>query len=373
MALSQTWRAASLRLGRASAPLSRAHRRRTFSALRRCVFFTASLLLLAPAARAADPAGFTPPANLTELQNQFRRPADIPFPADNPYTPEAALLGRTLFFDARLSGSGSLACASCHNPSFGWEDGLRLGHGEGLRELGRHTPSILNAAWGKIFFWDGRAPTLEAQASGPMGNPNEMNQDLAKLPAKLGAIAGYGPLFERAFPKEGISIETVTKAIAVFERTVASSPAPFDAWLDGDQAAISDAAKRGFVLFTGTARCASCHSGWTFTDDKFYDIGLTSEDRGRAVIDPAGANVEHAFKTPTLRNVARRAPYMHDGSLPDLPAVMEHYVSGGLDRPSRSTLIEPLHLSPPEIKDLLAFLASLSEPARSFPTPTLPQ
>ena len=201
------------------------------------------------------------PANLAAMQVQYRRPETIPFKPDNPYTPEAALLGRTLFFDARLSGSGSLACASCHNPSFGWEDGQALGRGEGLRELGRHTPSILNGAWGNLFFWDGRAPSLEAQASGPMGSPAEMNQDLTQLPNKLKAIAGYGPLFERAYPREGVSLETITKAIAVFERTVASGPAPFDAWLDGNESAIPDSAKRGFVLFNTTAGCSRCHSG----------------------------------------------------------------------------------------------------------------
>ena len=315
--------------------------------------------------------GFQPPDNLAVLQAQFRRPATIPFPADNPYTPEAALLGRTLFFDARLSGSGSLACASCHNPSFGWEDGLPLGHGEGLRNLGRHTPSILNAAWGRLFFWDGRAASLEAQATGPMGNPREMNQDLTKLKAKLRAISGYAKLFERAYPSQGITLGTVVKAIAVFERTVASAPSPFDAWLDGDETAISDAAKRGFVLFNGAGRCAACHGGPAFTDGKFHDIGLPDADRGRILIAKDEQSTEHGFKTPTLRNVARRAPYMHDGSLHDLPAVMAHYVTAGIARPSRA--VTPLQASAGEVDDLLAFLDSLSEPARSFPTPTLPQ
>ena len=331
-------------------------------------------LALAAALAAGAPAraqGFAPPDNLAALQAQFRRPATIPFTADNPYTPEAALLGRTLFFDARLSGSGSLACASCHNPSFGWEDGLAFGHGEGLRDLGRHTPSILNAAWGRLFFWDGRAASLEAQATGPLGNPREMNQDLTKLAGKLRAIPGYAPLFERAYPGQGITLGTVVKALTVFERTVASAPAPFDAWLDGDAAAIPDAAKRGFILFTGAGRCAVCHTGPAFTDGEFHDIGLPDADRGRILIAAGDAAAEHAFKTPTLRNVARRAPYMHDGSMHDLPAVMVHYVTAGVARPSRA--ITPAQASPAEIDDLLAFLESLSEPARSFPTPTLPQ
>ena len=206
-----------------------------------------------------------------------------------------------------------------------------------------------------------------------MGNPAEMNQDMSKLPEKLRSIRGYPPLFERAYPGQGISIDTVTKAIAVFERTLASAPAPFDAWLDGDGDAISDAAKRGFVLFTGKAGCAACHSGWTFSDDKFHDIGLPGTDRGRAAILPEEPNGEQAFKTPTLRNAARRAPYMHDGSVPTIERVLIHYVSGGVDRPSRSVLMRPVPLSGNNIADLKAFLLSLSEPARSFPNPTLPQ
>ena len=210
-----------------------------------------------------------------------------------------------------------------------------------------------------------------------MGNPREMNQDLAALPAKLAAIAGYPPLFERAFPGQGITMATVTQALAVFERTLASSPAPFDAWLDGDDHAIPDAAKRGFVLFTGAADCAACHAGFDFTDGRFHDIGLpdgrAGEDRGRAAIDAAEPEAEHGFKTPTLRNVARRAPYMHDGSLADLGAVLAHYDGGGIPRPSRSPLMRPLALSPAQSRDLQAFLVSLSEPARSFPMPSLPQ
>jgi cytochrome c peroxidase len=339
--------------------------------------FRLCLALLLPLRAAAavpspDP-GFTRPANLAALQAQFRRPPEIPFPADNPYTQGAALLGRTLFFDARLSASGSLACANCHNPSFGWEDGLPVGHGAGLRDLGRHTPTILNGAWGDKFFWDGRAASLEAQAAGPMGNPKEMGADLTKLPDRLKSIAGYAPLFDRAFPGQPIGIGTITKALAVFERTLATGPAPFDAWLDGDETAIPASAKRGFVFFAGTGGCAACHSGWAFTDNKFHDIGLPDEDLGRAVIAPAESAAEHAFKTPTLRDVGLRAPYMHNGSLPDLPSVLTHYESGFKTRPSLAPEMRTLVLSADGEADLIAFLRSLSEPARSFPAPTLPQ
>lgn len=311
--------------------------------------------------------------DVSELRQAYKRPPSIPFPADNPYSPEAEILGRTLFFDARLSGSGSLWCASCHNPSFGWEDGLTLGHGEGMRQLARHTPSILNLAWGDKYFWDGRAASLEAQALGPIGNPVEMNQDLSKLPDKLSKVAGYRAMFQSAYPGEGITLATIAKALAAFERTVASRPTPFDAWVNGDEGAISEGAKHGFVLFNGNAGCSACHSGWRFTDDRFHDIGLADEDRGRALIAPGEANAEHGFKTPTLRNVARRAPYMHDGSLPDLLSVLVHYVSGGIDRPSKDPRMHALALSQQDVDDLQAFLVSLSEPDQSFPTPVLPQ
>ena len=314
-----------------------------------------------------------PHAELAARGDQFRRPDDIPFPKHNPYSAAAALLGRTLFFDARISGSGSLACASCHNPSFGWEDGLKLGHGAGLRDLGRHSPTILNGAWGRQFFWDGRAASLEAQALGPIGNPREMAADLSRLPAKLAAIPGYRPLFNRAYPGEEIGLATIAKALAVFERSVASGPAPFDDWLAGRSDAISDEAKRGFSLFTGQAGCAACHVGWAFTDGKLHDIGLPGSDLGRVATGSAKVEGEHGFKTPTLRNVGRRAPYMHDGSLPDLRAVLAHYRTGGEHRPTLSPMMRPLSLSDSDLDAIAAFLNSLSEPARSFPTPTLPQ
>jgi cytochrome c peroxidase len=315
---------------------------------------------------------WVPPSDLRTLQAPFHQPEQIPFPADNQFTAERELLGRTLFFDPRLSGSGVLACATCHNPSFGWGDGMQLGRGEGMQLLGRRTPTVLNAAWGGPYFWDGRAATLEAQASGPIGSPKEMNQNMALLPAKLKAIDGYQALFDRAYPGEAINIVTITKAISTFERTISSGRTPFDDWLDGDEGAVGAAAKRGFVLFTGEAHCSACHSGWAFTDHKFHDIGLASPDVGRALVAPGEANAEHAFKTQTLRDVARRAPYMHDGSQRDLSTVINHYIGGG-DRPGSDPLLQPLALSPADVEDLIAFLGTLSGPAKSFPAPILPR
>ena len=280
-----------------------------------------------------------------ELRAQYRRPDTVPFPASNAYTPERAELGRTLFFDPRLSGSNLLSCASCHNPSFGWGDGQARGRGHGMVELARRSPTVLNAAWGGPFFWDGRAETLEEQASGPMAASVEMNMNLGELPAKLQAIPGYAPLFAAAYPGEAISVTTVTRALATFQRTVVSSRAPFDRWVEGEEGAISEAAKRGLVVFDGPARCAGCHSGWNFTDNRFHDIGLPSDDIGRALQEPNNPLARHAFKTPGLRDTIRRAPYAHNGSLSSLEAVVRFYETGGIDRPSRSPLMRPLSLS----------------------------
>ncbi|MDO9710884.1 cytochrome-c peroxidase [Paracraurococcus lichenis] len=321
--------------------------------------------------RAGGPAA--PASRIEELRQSYRRPAEIPYPAANPFTPEKALLGRILFFDPRLSGSNLLSCASCHNPSFGWGDGQALAHGHGMLQLGRRTPSVLNAAWGASFFWDGRADTLEQQALGPIAAAGEMNQPLDRLPAKLAAIPGYRPLFEAAFPGRGIALDGIAAAIATFERAVVSGRSPFDRWVEGDDAAIPDAAKRGLMVFNDRAHCARCHKGWNFTDDSFHDIGLPGEDRGREGFLEGFEALRHAFKTPGLRDIARRAPYMHDGSLPTLEAVTEHYEHRRLQRPSLSNEMKPFSLTADERADLVAFLQTLTSPPQDFAAPALPR
>jgi cytochrome c peroxidase len=191
----------------------------------------------------------------------YRRPDTIPFPAGNPYTPPKASLGRQLFYDTRLSGSGALSCASCHNPGFAYGDGLEKGIGNRMKVMDRRSPSIINSAWGTLFFWDGRASSLEEQALGPIAAPSIMNQPLDRATQVLSNVGEYKALFSMAFPGQAISSTTIASAIATYERTIVSNRAPFDEWIDGDATAISDAAKRGFVLFNTTARCASCHSG----------------------------------------------------------------------------------------------------------------
>ncbi|MEP6867609.1 MAG: cytochrome c peroxidase [Novosphingobium sp.] len=303
----------------------------------------------------------------------FLRPAAIPSPADNPATADKIRLGKMLFFDPRLSGSGAISCASCHNPSLGWQDGLATGIGHHGTVLGRHTPTILNTAWAEPLFWDGRADTLEQQALGPMLAAGEMAGTSDKLVATLSAIPEYRDGFECIFPGQPISAEAVAKLIAVFERTVVSGTAPFDRWAKGDTKAVSDAAKRGFALFTTKANCASCHSGWRFTDDGFHDIGLPGDDPGRAKFMPDITVLEHAFKTPTLRNIAERGPYMHDGSLKTLEAVVDHYDHAFVQRRSLSTDVRQLKLSAQEKADLVVFMKTLTSTDDPVEYPALPR
>jgi cytochrome c peroxidase len=336
-----------------------------------------TVMMIAPPGQAAESTtGAVPrnaPASIAELKAQYRRPEMIPFPKDNPYTVEKAALGKKLYFDSRLSGANLLSCASCHSPAYGWGDGQPRGVGHGMKQLGRRSPSIVNAAFGEIFMWDGRAGSLEEQALGPIRTDVEMNMPIEQLLDKLKAIPEYPPLFKAAFPKDGMTLNNIAKAIATYERTVVSGRAPFDAWIEGDENAISDEAKRGFALFNGKGGCQNCHSGWNFTDDSFHDIGLSDADVGRGKFLPAVVKMQQAFKTPGLREITLRGPYMHDGSVTTLEAVIEHYNSGGVDRPSRSELIKPLALSAKEKADLIAFMKTLTGDMDPTTVPVLPR
>ena len=311
--------------------------------------------------------------SIEALKAAYRRPQTIPFPKDNPYTPQKATLGKKLYFDTRLSLTSAQSCASCHSPSFGWGDGLPVGVGHGMNKLGRRSPSVVNAAWTEIFMWDGRLATLEEQALGPIQAAGEMNMPLDKLMERLTTIPEYKPLFAAAFPGEGMSAKTLAKAIATYERTIVSERAPFDAWIDGDEKAIPASAKRGFEVFNGKALCSSCHEGWTFTNDSFHDIGLPTRDIGRGEWLPNVIKMKHAFKTPGLRETSRRGPYMHNGSMPTLEAVIEHYDQGGVERPSRSDLMKKLHLTKDEKADLVAFLMTLTSDLSPTVVPPLPR
>ena len=312
--------------------------------------------------------------NEDKVKADYQRPDEVPFPEENMYTLEKEHLGKILFFDPRLSGSNFISCATCHNPGLGWGDGMAVGTGDGMKKLGRHTPTVLNSAFGEIFMWDGRAEDLETQALGPIGADVEMNQSLDDLEKELAAIKGYRYLFTMAFPddKDPIKKENIAKAIATYERTIISGIAPFDKWVAGEEDAISKEAQLGFKLFNTKAKCSTCHSGWNFTDDSFHDIGLKSTDIGRGKIANI-ASLNHAFKTPGLRDIVQRAPYMHDGSLATLKDVVNHYNTGGIKRETLSSDMEPLNLSTKEVSALVAFMKTLTGDNEPTSIPVLPR
>jgi len=273
-------------------------------------------------------------AETTSVKDAFRRPLTIPFPADAPYDFEVATLGKMLFFDPRLSGAQNMSCASCHNPSFGWEAPVDLAVGAANEPLGRHAPTIINAAWIHPLFWDGRSETLEHQAAGPITASVEMNATFDEVVERLNMVSDYVSWFDRTFPNEGITRENILTAIATYERTVVSGWSSFDRWVEGDPEAISLQAQRGFDLFVGRGECVSCHAGWNMTDNAFHDIGLSTNDIGRAALEKDDPMMQFAFKTPGLRNIAQRAPYMHAGQLHTLVAFLNTLTEEVVDVPT---------------------------------------
>ncbi len=301
----------------------------------------------------------------------------VPVPKDNPLTAAKIELGRQLYFDGRLSGDDTVSCASCHDPTKGYSNGEQFATGVGGKKGGRNSPTIINAAYNRFQFWDGRAGSLEEQALGPIQNPIEMNMTLEEVVAKLNAIEGYRKQFRKVFGTD-VTADGIAKAIASFERTVLSGDAPYDRFQAGDRSALSPAAQRGMKLFFGRAVCSSCHSGPNFTDNGFHNIGIGMDkpnpDLGRYLVTKLEGD-KGSFKTPTLREIAKTAPYMHDGSLKTLEEVVEHYNKGGIDNPYLDEEIFPLRLTEQEKKDLVTFMVEgLSSP--SYPLvkpPKLPK
>lgn len=303
-------------------------------------------------------------------------PAGLPpvkHPTDNPPTPEKIALGKQLYFDPRLSRDQTISCASCHDPAKGWSNGEQFATGVGGAKGGRNAPTVINAAYYTTQFWDGRAKTLEEQALGPIQNPIEMNMTLEAVVERLNGIAGYKEQFQRVFGTD-VTADGIAKAIAAFERTVLSGNAPYDKFKAGDPSALSPEAQRGMKLFFGKARCSACHSGPNFSDSAFHNIGLDSEDIGRKAISKLEGD-HGAMKTPTLREIAKTAPYMHNGSLKTLEEVVAHYNKGGNGNRYQDEEIFPLKLSEQEQADLVTFLKEgLSSP--DYPMvekPELPQ
>lgn len=313
------------------------------------------------------------PTKFDSFRNMYRKKSQFYFPPENPSTPAKELLGKTLFFDPRLSGSNSMSCSTCHNPALAWSDGLPRAIGFKGKVLDRRTPSLFNVAFSQNLQWDSEFTFLEDQALNPIRKKTEMNQDLKKLPAKIKAIKGYGPLFEAAFPGEDITIINIARALAVFQRTIISGVTPWERFLAGDDNAMSFDARMGMVLFHEKARCQSCHMGWTLTDGATYDLGQKSKDRGRGALTKASWE-NFKFRNPGLLEIATHPPYMHDGSLADLKAVIEFYNRGGDEkRPTKSSDVKELNLSEQEKAQLLAFLNSLSSKQETVEIPSLPE
>lgn len=293
-------------------------------------------------------------------------PAGLPpvvHPDDNPLTSGKVALGQQLFFDPRLSADNTVSCASCHNPEKGWSNGEAVATGVGGHRGDRSAPTVLNAAYHRFQFWDGRAGSLEEQALGPIANPIEMNLPIEECVEKLNRIPGYREQFRQVFGTD-VTAENLARAIAAYERTILSGDAPYDRFKAGDASALSEAAQRGLKVFNGKARCSACHPAPHFTDRAFHNIGVGMSadkvadkgfDAGRQAISKLQGD-SGSFKTPTLREIARTAPYMHDGSLKTLEEVIDYYDQGGEKNPWLDEEMAPLGLTAQEKADLVTFL-----------------
>src|SRR5262245_28648783 len=334
----------------------------------------------APAApAAAAPAGGTFHPQVTPLPGDPSAYAPLPgfqnmdIPADNPLTPEKAALGRQLYYDPRLSGDGKHSCYGCHVCEHGLTDGLALGKGAFDKPLTRSAPTMWNVGYLWAIYWDGRAPTLEKQAMGAWKGANMGATDPETIVAQLNTVPGYREQFQSVFGGP-VTSDNVTKALASYMRTIVGGHTPFDAWLAGKTTAIPDAAVRGWDVFQ-RAGCFQCHSGVLLTDMQFHNVGIGMDkpepDLGRFKV----TNLEQdkgAFKTPTLRDIPRSAPYFHDGSAATLEEAVDIMLAGGKPNTWLSTdKLKPVQLAPNERADLLEFLKTLNEPC-DMPAPPLP-
>lgn len=300
-------------------------------------------------------------------------PEVIPAPQENPTTPDKVALGKQLFFDPRLSGKNDMSCATCHLPQKAFADGKARSEGADGKLLARNTPSVLNTGLLPALFWDGRAASLEEQALGPIQSPEEMNQNLDELMRELNAVPGYVKQFQKVFGTD-VDRHGIARALAAFQRSLVSRNSPLDRYLAGDEDALSPEAQRGMELFVGAAGCIRCHHGPALSDGKFYRLGASFQDNGREAVTD-NADDRFRFRTPPLREVARTAPYMHDGSIPTLEKVVEFYLrSVPLEGPDGQPIdVDPLYsLSYTDIDALVAFLKSLNGELPRIEPPQLP-
>ena len=320
-----------------------------------------------------NPAGFTP--EIQPLPAQLTTYEPMVIPADNPMTPEKVALGRQLFFDERLSIDGSKSCYSCHVCENGLTDGLPKAIGPGNKQLPRHSPTLWNIGYHKEFYWDGRSPSLEKQAMAAWTGGNMgVGEKTGEVVARINALQGYKSQFQTVFQSDATP-ENIMKAISAFERTIISGNTAWDRWRAGDNAAISESAFRGWNIFQ-TIKCNNCHDGVLFTDQQYHNIGIgmdqATPDGGRANFTKKPEDTG-AFKTPTLRDVAKSAPYFHDGSAKTLEEAVDIMLAGGkpnqyLDKKN----LQPQRVLPEQREDLLNFLRSLTVDC-TLKKPPLPQ
>ena len=298
----------------------------------------------------------------------------VPIPADNPQTPNKVALGKRLFFDPRLSGSNRISCSTCHQSALGLSDGLPRNFGPDV-ELARNSMTLWNAAYTPTLHFDGNRSSLEHQVDKVIPSI-AMGQSYPELLAELGAVPEYRWRFDRTFP-DGITQANIARAIAAFERTLLSFDSPFDRDDPGGQRTLTAEQRTGRELFfSARTACSSCHVAPLFTDSQWHNLGVPQAgpravDDGRSVVTGNDAD-KGAFKTPTLRNIALTAPYMHDGVFSTLDEVIAFYVAGGGPAPNKSPLMKPLALSLKEQKALVAFLESLTDPTAEVTTPRVP-
>jgi len=285
----------------------------------------------------------------------------VSVPADNPQSSLKIALGKKLYFDTRLSNDNTISCATCHDPAKGWSDEGPTSVGIKQQRGGRRAPPVSNAAYFPLQFWDGRAPSLEEQAKGPIENPVEMGNTHTEMLKTVDNIPGYVDEFETVFGTRVVTVDLVAKAIAAFERTVITTDSPFDRFVRGERDVLTEQEKQGLEIFNGKGHCTACHWGGHFSDGRFHNIGAPlaagqPADSGRFVITKVPSDMG-AFKTPTVRDAALRAPYLHNGLEKTLEDIVELYNLGGrTDDPNLDPLIVPLGLNDTEKKALVAFM-----------------
>jgi cytochrome c peroxidase len=314
----------------------------------------------------------------------------MPYPADNKFSQEKKDLGKLLFFDPRLSSSGQIACASCHEPQLGWGDGKRVANGHDRKTGSRNAMTLLNVGFYEKYFWDGRANSLEDQARFPIKDHLEMNMDNKAMEKKIKKFKGYEPLFEKAFGSKEINLDRIYKAIATFERGIVSPPSRFDQFVKGKPTILKDEEVLGLHLFRTKAGCINCHNTPLFSNNKFHNDGQTlfaseSEDLGRYNFTKQIIDVGK-FKTPSLRETANTGPWMHHGNFPSLKDVVFFYDKGNPspiqrkykgDRdsllPVTDVMLKKLNLQKKEVDALVAFLQCITTtPARLNPPTNFP-